>query len=90
VLVVLFASSAEASHFHNDLQPSQPLSKPLSKKTSGTCLLCSGLHAPALSALVLVFGITIATSAEAIPTVRENFTRLKDFGLFVRPPPTLA
>ena len=88
--VILFATSVEASHFHRDADSDAPLSKPFSKKTGNSCLICSALHAPALSAAGTVFGAAIATMAEAIPATPENPTRLKAFGLFVRPPPNMA
>jgi hypothetical protein len=87
---MFFATAVEASHFHTESLPDSPLSKPISKKTGGTCLICNALHAPALSTSVAVFGVAVALSAQAVPACPHRAVRSSAFDLYVRPPPTLA
>jgi hypothetical protein len=89
-VVILFATSVEASHFHSDALPDAPFSKPFSKKNTGSCLICSALHAPALSAPIALFGTTVATAAQSVPEIPKAPKLLEAFGLFVRPPPNMA
>jgi|WetSurMetagenome_2_1015567.scaffolds.fasta_scaffold1599617_1 hypothetical protein len=88
--MMLFITSAEASHFHNDALSDAPLSKQQSKSSGTHCLLCSSLHSPAISSAVAVLNTTSIYCAEATPAMPVNPTRLQAFGLFVRPPPSMA
>ncbi len=87
-LVMLLVTSVEVSHFHNDAAHVAP--KPLSKKSSDSCLICNALHAPALSASANILHTHTFYTAEAIPSVLHDVPRLEAFGLFVRPPPIAA
>jgi hypothetical protein len=82
--VMLLVTSAEAFHVHHGGGTS------LSKKSENSCLICSSLHAPALSIAVVILGGFIATLFLAARVLAERRTRLEAFGLFVRPPPRIA
>jgi len=88
--VVFVATSAEASHFHNEAVPNAPSSKPFSKKTSDACLLCNSAHSTLPSTTVTIVTQGAQLSDNAVPVAPQNPIRLEDFGLFVRPPPTSA
>ena len=90
VVVVMFTTGVEVSHFHDDALPSAPFSKPLSKSSGTHCLLCSSMHLPAISSSVVVLGTTSIFYAAAVPAIPTSPTRLEAFGLFVRPPPSMA
>jgi hypothetical protein len=88
--VVFLSTSVEATHFHNDAFTNAPLSKPFSKKTNDVCLLCNSVHSTLPSATVTIVAREIHFANEAVPAAPNNPTRLVDFVLLVRPPPTLA
>src|SRR5512147_221181 len=86
-VVVMLATSVEASHFHHDGVPDTPLSTPVSKKSGTSCLICNALHTPAPSEAATHIGVAVSGASEPILTRSQSPTRLEDFGLFVRPPP---
>lgn len=88
--MMLFITSAEASHFHDDGLPDTPFSKQQTKSSGTHCLLCSSLHSPAISSQVAVSSTTAIYSSSTVPATPTDPTRLEAFGLFVRPPPSMA
>jgi hypothetical protein len=90
IVAMLFTTTAEVSHFHDLSFTNAPFSKPASKKTTDSCLLCNGLHAPAIASYVVAIGLKITFAGKALPLVFHPRIPLQSFSLFIRPPPNLA
>lgn len=88
--MMLFVTSAEVSHFHNDAMSDAPFSKPLSKTSTSHCLLCNSLHSPAISSSVAVLATSSIYCAALMSATPTDPTRLEAFGLYTRPPPSMA
>ncbi len=82
-VLVLFATTAEATHIHSE----NNVSKQHSKKSSDTCLICHAAHSPSLAAEAMSCPTPASIEESVCLSDSHDYSRLSTLGHYVRPPP---